>query len=320
MQSRPLFEESQFFLRSITQSFHLVNTARAAIIHLGDSVQKIIDAGLDDRVIGALYPTPEGTTGQNLRVLTSRDFDDTEKELAHMWLAATFAHYESWAQGVEARTGIHGFEKAVQFPKEYASRLCSLPRSKHLSAAYAGHVIRDKLCLGSRQRITHALSLYRYYKEIRNCTMHSGGLASSRLQDAATEAVIPHSSLVARAGWRGQPISLISEGEQVSVDLPLVRDAIALLQRLVFSIDGMLMISTHGEDEVDRRWTSEYGTSPVRVERAPSAPWLADRVGKRLDMPNPVDPASRGGTLWPRVQREEYVQFLEARGLLRIAR
>lgn len=315
-------KQSRVFQDGITNSFHLVNTARAGIELLSASIQKIVDAGLDDRVIAALYPTPEGTTGQNLRAMTLRSEEAKEADLAAMWLFAVFARYESWAESLEPDLAIPDAKKACQFIDVYDQVFRALPPAGELHRIYAFSISNDRFYLGGHGGVRDALRVYRYYKEIRNSLIHATGEAEPRLVAAANAARTAAEALRVSVGWRGAPIPAVQVGDAVEVSFAIVRDVIALLQRLVFSIDSTVLESALGAAEIERRWKSQYGEERLVVQerKLGRAPWYSEYVSRRLGVPRPVQVGDRHGRTWGETERNEFTNFAVSRDLLHVNR
>ncbi|MFE5671666.1 hypothetical protein ACFQ58_08655 [Agromyces sp. NPDC056523] len=310
-------EQSRTFMRAITESFHLINTSRAGVELLSSQVARIVNAGADDRVIEALFPMPNGTTGQNLRAHTLRPQAEKDRDLAEMWLFVVFARYESWAESLELEYGISNAKRGCQFPylangsPGFVEVFSVLTPDALMLDLYQTSVHVDRYWLPSDSDVRAALLLYRYFKEVRNSLVHSDGRAHQRLADASNDAQGALKNLQASTTLRPAAVPVLSLGDPIVIDLPLVRDTIALLQRLVFTIDARILLSTIGLDEFLRRWRHAYGPQPVKVnaKKLERPAWFDANVSHALAMPAPVVLGNPNGATWPAASRRALVDY-----------
>ncbi|MCC4907753.1 hypothetical protein [Microbacterium sp. cx-59] len=318
-------DESQTFMRAITDSFHLVNTSRAGLELLSGQVSRVVTAGADDRVIEALFPMPDGTTGQNLRAHTLRDQAAKDRDLAEMWLFVAFARYETWAESLEVEYGIAGASRASQFAYAhqgapgYGDVFPTMSIDRTMDAIYSQAVSADNLYLSSTPIVEAALQLFRFYKEVRNSFVHSNARANVRLATASVNAQAALVTLQGATTLRTGAVPILTVGDPVSVSLALVRDVIALLRRLVFTIDAHLLLSPIGVAEFERRWIQKYGSNPVNVSlsKLKRPAWFNAHVSHALAMPSPPLSGRTDGAVWPPASREAFVDFATPRWMIR---
>jgi hypothetical protein len=320
----PFLDESQTFMRSMTESFHLINTSRAGADVLAEQVNKLAGAGASDTVIEALFPMPPGTTGQNIRAHTFRPRDEKDRDLAIMWLLVVIARYETWAETLEEEHGIVGGKRAAQFPDNpngtqgHITVLRQHGPDVYMTEIYGAAVQSDRYWISTDAAALDALKLYRYFKEVRNALAHSDGRARPRLATASQNAVAAASRLMISTTLRPSTVVLYNPGDPVAVTFELVRDAIALMQRLVFTIDAHVLLSARGRAQLLQRWKQHHGEKPVRVllKKLETPGWYAYNVSQGLSFP--VPPSSEGvGKTWPKPARDSFHRLAMEEWLIR---
>lgn len=305
-------EQSQTFMKAITESYHLVNTARAGLDLLAEQVRRIVDAGATDDVIEALYTMPNGATGQNLRAHALRTPEEKERDLAEMWLMTVFARYESWAESLTDEYHISNSKRGCQFPEQtsrdrpgYIEVFSVLQPSQLMEDIYGDTIRADRFWIPSDTDAQHALRIYRYYKEIRNSLVHSNGKVDEHLAIVSNEAYNSMAALQLSQPLRSGSVSILSIGDPIEINFQLVRNVIDLLHRLVFTIDARILTSTTGLDEFIRRWREKYGLKPVHVlpQKLTRPSWFSHQISDNLKMPYPIFPGNNVQK-WPESSRK----------------
>lgn len=310
---------------AITDSFHLINTSRAGLELLSSQVDRVVNAGADDRVIEALFPMPDGTTGQNLRAHTLRAQAAKDRELAEMWLFVVVARYETWGELIESERGVVGATRASQFAEAngsmpgYGEVFPALGIDPDMARMYSTAVGADSLFFSTTSIVKSALQLFRYYKEVRNSLAHSDARANQRLATASVNAQPALVALKSASSFGSNPVPVLTVGDPVSVDFALVRDVVALLRRLVFTMDAHVLLSPIGRVEFERRWKSAHGSQPVKVSfnKLKRPAWYNAFVSHALAMPSPPVIGRKDGAVWPPSAREAFVDFAVPNWLIR---
>lgn len=319
---RAFLNETNVFLDSLTGYFHLVNTSRTALQVLTDQVRRIVDAGADDAVISALFPLAEKTTGQNLRAYTLEDESAKDTNLAEMWLFAIFARYEAWAGVIEKKYGIEKAARGCQFPGptgngDYQSVFGSLVESESLAAAF-GTVRNTSEYFKSDESTVEALHIYRYYKEVRNSLIHSGGETLERVANAAVRAAQASETLKSNGDEVVQISALeITEEGFSNISFEFVRDVIWLVQKLAATIDLKILLSEAGSGILVDRWKSVHGAAPMKLtqRKRTSRTWYLHQVSKDISLPRPP---GTNDDYWPTEAQERFLSFGIEKGILRM--
>jgi hypothetical protein len=188
-----------------------------------------------------------------------------------------------------------------------------------MGAIYSQAVAADNLFFSSTAVVDAALQVYRFYKEVRNSLVHSNARANERLEAASVAAQPAIATLQSASTFRTGAVPVLGLGDPVSVDLPLVRDVVALLRRLVFTIDSHVMLSPIGLTEFERRWQVRHGADPVRVSlsKLKRPAWYNAFISHALSMPSPPVIGRMDGAVWPPASRDAFVDFATPRWMIR---
>ncbi|MGO4594854.1 hypothetical protein AB4Z18_13650 [Leifsonia sp. 2TAF2] len=312
-------------MNAITESFHLINTARAGLALLDTQVARVVAAGAHDKVIEALYSMPDGATGQNLRAHAAQQQTIKDRALAEMWLMVVFARYEAWAESLETEHSIRDAKRGCQFPLQtsgglgYVQVFSVLTPDALMRDIYESSVVADHLWLRTDSDAQAALEVYRYYKEVRNSLVHSDGRANARLASASATAQGALVTLRNNTTLRTSSVPLVALGDPIVIDLGLVRDVIDLLRRLVFTIDAKILLSTIGLDQFISRWREKYGSQPLNVNigKLGRPAWFQAAVSNALSVPAPAVAGSTTGATWPATSRRALVDYGVSNWLIR---
>lgn len=296
--------------RGITESFHVINTLRVSTAVLTGVVQKEVGAGATDRVLEALHSVPDGVSGQNLRAFTSKPAHERDSLLAEIWLFNIFGRYEAWTDSLPLETS----DRGCHFPSRgsgansgsagFNETFDGLTTVHSLSTAFASSIVHDYRYLGSR--IDDALIVYRLFKECRNSLTHSGGRAGERVEQWGVSASTCAADLYVGHGGILADLPILTKGDRVVLNLEQVRAFVALLTRIAFTIDTILLTSSIGHSEILYRWQKNLGSRPIPVRMATlrRGAWIGSRL-QPLDIPVPD-------------QSSDLIPYLEESGLIKV--
>lgn len=283
---------SSGFQTGITESFHLINTVRTSTSILTTEVRKVVRAGADDRVLEALYPLPTGASGQNLRAFSNQTSTQHEYSLAALWLFTVIGLYEVWA----AELPIADSEDNCQFPSigynAFSTKagvgavVSTLQPSPSFTTVYGAAIAADPRMI-AHARLDDALAVYRLFKESRNSLAHAGGVASNRVERWSIDVHSRAADLLVDAQGNNIAPQFV-QGDAVSIAFNQMRAFVALLLKIVFTIDAAILTSTIGEAEFLRRWTAKYGKDAIKVSRKKlnRGTWISVRFAE-LGLPVP---------------------------------
>jgi hypothetical protein len=275
---RHLLQASANFQLAVERSFDVVNTFRVAADFIADDAQRIVRAGATDRVLEAVYRSPSGVTGQNIRRFTKKTSLEREYEISEIWLINLISRYELWAESLP----IPRPDRGGQFPSRnhnqyatgsnyrgYRESMEALSASPALASLYNGTAAVDREYL-QPSSIDDALLLYRFYKECRNSFAHLGGRAKPEVYrlgvEAQTRSMLLHATRVG-AYRQTMFLPIHSAGDLIRLDLVHIRALVSLLLRLVKSIDFQILLTEEGERAWKEKWQARYGPDPLNVPR-----------------------------------------------------
>ena len=207
-----------------------------------------------------------GIHGVNVRrTFVDQSWAEQTEALAQITLNNTVALYEAWAANISKLFGGKSLAKELQFPsKGHRGR-----RSRGVGDALGDMTKRKSSSMDAefvpavhRQRAFHddklddLLAVYRYFKELRNSLLHSGGLATGALVKA-------HGDL---QGMNGGSIGLKefpehhppTLGNRTPISLRGVIGFGAVVFSIVTTLDALLAPTSQGEDVFVARVMSIY--------------------------------------------------------------
>lgn len=257
------FSETESAQEAITGLYDFVWPTAAGMWNLRwqvrgylDAVPNATKAQLESRFI-------EGADirGANLRrSCMEHTWERQKSAFAHIVLTNAIAIYEGWAEAVvDDLSAPAGYEKKLQFPGPNGVSMVVTQLTTTESA-----VLRDNLyatyTAGQKYAWAHMeamLRCYRFFKEMRNCLMHGGGLADQRLAIAyaAFEPYATTAALgVAEVPRHVRPI----ENEPVMLNLRGVVGFSHVILKIMASIDAELCRAQAAEPVFAARWRAVH--------------------------------------------------------------
>jgi hypothetical protein len=244
------------------------------------------------------FVSGSGIQGVDLRkACIDQTWAEQQERLAGIILMNAFAIYEHWAEQIMAACGkrpgtgsqLQGNPTATRPGIRGVLTDFSASPSSAMSAAYYPVMVADKKFALSI--IDNLSNCYWYFKEMRNCLAHRGGIASSVAEDAYQ--AFSQASSQADLGMRGAlKHHAVQAGHPVRLDLRGVVGFSEVLLKIIKTVDAELSRSTQGE---------MYFISRMRTPATPQPSTLssrdkrrAEQVGKRClvcGFPRPKDPA-----------------------------
>jgi len=245
--------------------------------------------------------------GANLkRACVEHSWDEQKENFARILLVNTIAVYEGWIDEVLDSLGKKTREltTALQFPNStakdgkgaaWAIAQITNPESSALKAAF--YPVLSKGRYFALQKLDALLLCYRLFKELRNCDMHGGGIATQRLLDAYSQfAVVANSASLGVAEVPvHHPAAL---GGKVKLSLRGVVGFSHLVLKLIDTIDAELSRSQAAERVFVKQWQVVHSRR-LNFRLAPGKP--KNRVKKavmKAGFPRPEDPETFG--IWLR--------------------
>lgn len=242
------FPASRQAISQITSLFDFVWPTAAALWNLRWQVQGFIaevpHASVDQLKQRFLFGSKINNVDLK-RTVTDHTWDDQTAIFGSFVLTNAFAIYEQWADEILHSLGERaGSGKRLQFPDQpnkpgVAATLAALlaSESKVLKAAYYPIYSADRKY--SLPQLGNLMLCYRYFKELRNAQVHSGGIAGQNAVDAY--AAFQPVSGKAQLGRKGElsfhPVAL---NQRVSLNLRGVVGFTDVLIKIIATIDAEL--------------------------------------------------------------------------------
>lgn len=200
--------------------------------------------------------------GSNVVTATDRfEWEEQLGELALLRLIQLMAHFEGWLETladvlVTPRRRL-GWVKDMTLPAKHAGAVAELGTSQPMTKLFAASKPHRYRIDGV---LNDAIVCVRYFKEVRNCAIHTGRRASAKLLSAqsAYAAVVQAGGLA--SAYRPPSCSPVSSlGDRVSVSHHGIVGLTGLTQRAIATIDALCAMSAAGESYFLRQWVETHG-------------------------------------------------------------
>ncbi|HMR94856.1 MAG TPA: hypothetical protein PKE05_04920 [Microthrixaceae bacterium] len=253
--------------------------------------------------LASRFAAGSGLSGSN--VVTSMDgqsWADQMDEIASLRLVVVFAHFEGWLEAVSGQLGLdlqrrRTWSGQMAVPNKWKSAVASLGTSEPLRQLVARSPMHGYDLQG---QLHEAIVCLRYFKEVRNCVAHNGGGATQRLLDSQADY-----ATVVSGGSLGSvyepPVfrPVVSLGEPVAADHHGVVGFTGLLQRIMATLDSLLLQTAAAEQSYLEGWAEANGRRrqlPAGGDRRTATlRKLAGRVGpKPTAVPAPLEALLKG--------------------------
>jgi hypothetical protein len=250
------FRSSRHAADEITRLFGFVWPTAAALWNLRWQVNGYLSAVPDASVkqLNDRFVTGSQLGGADLRgSCVDTPWDEQRARFASIILTSAFAIYESWADEIITELGIQLSSKRLQFPDSATTNgngleatLATLTAVQSTALAKAYFPIYAQPGKYNIAILANLLLAYRYFKEVRNCEMHHGGIA-----DAKTEAAYHALAVVSDRASLGMGGELVIDpavdGQPVRLHLRGVVGFSDILLRIIATVDAELCRSSHAE-------------------------------------------------------------------------
>lgn len=292
--------ESQSVSVQLAELFDFVWPTVTALKYLRGRISARIEAmpSIGEFDLGAEFGAVRGARLRHAFHSTSAD--DHEQHLARFLLFSICALYEGWADGVADRLVPLAAAHQIALPKKIADNLGKNlqhtdgddrpPEGLRLLCATRSDVMAQCIYpeLASNKKYAEAalvplLKCYRHFKNVRNCLIHAGGIADSRVEQGflCYEAIS-----AAELGVKEVPeCAVMRVGDSIRLSLRGVVGLGDIVLRLVVAIDTELSRSALAETIVLDRLRTTRG---IRIA-LPSNPAKAHRrvasLGRAAHLP-----------------------------------
>jgi hypothetical protein len=162
--------------------------------NVGGFLQVVPD--VDEPTLAGRFIAGSGISRSNLRrACIKQSWEHQQEKFAEILLTSLFALYESWCEQtlVLLHCTASNAVKRVQFPTKCDTHGRAIEGVGEVLTRLAGNesrvmipLIYPELVRHPKYSFTHLekyLVCYRYFKEMRNCLMHNGGIADQKCVD-----------------------------------------------------------------------------------------------------------------------------------------
>ena len=294
------FDESKLLFAQVTDMFDFIWPTVAGMWNLRWQVNGYLavnaNAGVDE--LKGKFTKGSGGEGANIkRACQEFTWDEQKEQFATFLLVNSFAFYESWITNVLKVLGHPSkqTEKALQYPSsgpisaptggiQFAINNLTNPHSSEMrDLFYPSYLANPKNGL---LIIENLIGCYRYFKELRNCIMHSGSIADIKLMDAYSNYM-----LLTPASLNAIEVPVINApilNKPVNVNLRGVVGFYDILLKLVATIDAELSVSEKAAHIVISKSRKINGRPSLSTESSKKNGRIKSVFGK-LHMPKPLD-------------------------------
>jgi hypothetical protein len=236
--------------------------------------------------------------GANLRrACIEHTWDQQRETFAGMLLTNTFAVYEGWIEHVLDDLGknTRTLLKALQFPEDHVKKTGVRSAIADINLNQSNALTNNfyaALCGGpnfAMANLDAMMLCYRFFKEMRNCQMHGGGVADQKLVDAynnflpcATAAVLGVGEVPKHA-----PVVL---GGNVNLNLRGVVGFSHIVLKMMATLDAEISKSQAAEKPFIKRWKQKHPQKYIMSGGAEARKQKIKNLLKHAHFPEPSNP------------------------------
>jgi hypothetical protein len=279
--------------------FNFVWTTSAALWNLRWQVKGYVDATghADHYQLNDRFVKGSGITSADLiTTCLKTTWPGQQEQFAKFVLFELCAMYEGWLDDVVPRAvpnnRVQEVIKSLQFPTLPGNHY-SLRRAIQIVNSRRSAVIKTEFFpilkgnpKNSWSNIEDLLVAYRYFKEVRNSLIHSGGIADVRVVQARNDlAALPFLNLGLKEALQ---LPALIVGDKVNVGLRNVVGLSSIVHRLVVTLDAALAVSKSSERDFLKRF-AERNKNPNVLSKTDPAKRLRHlkRMLGKAEVPRP---------------------------------
>lgn len=278
------------YLESNKSFFDSTKSALAQITDLYDFTWPMVTAlwNLRWEVAGYMYVRGEEVTKEELykkfvnnekfnrpnlyRSCIEFSWEKQKEDIAKIILINLFAYHESWIENILSELGKNTKtrQKGLQFPSSSGKRGAMdvinellINMSSVMSNAFYKYYSSNKKF--SLSKLNNLLLVYRYFKECRNCIVHSGGLATQKLVDASN---LYDSLSDTDINMKKKPeYNVFSLNAPVKLNITGVVGFTDIILQIITTIDAELLKTQEAETVFIKRIKKNVGSKPKGVDK-----------------------------------------------------
>ena len=291
------FSETNEASDEITRLFDFIWPTAIALWNLRWQVDGFLtavpDATAED--VASRFVVGSGITGADIRAMsTNTNWEDQKARFADLILTNAFSIYESWArallESVKVRDMLDrdlyregdGVSKGVS---AFVNRVNITPSSV-MKSTFQPQFMKHRKVFVLQQ--TAMLRCYRYFKEVRNCRIHNGGIADKRLLDAYVD-FIPVSSAPVMKTKEAIEHYPVVVGERTILSLRGAVGFCDIVLRLMVTIDAQISGSKAAEEAALERMRVGIGKNkPTLSSNSRRSIQQISKICRHGKLPKPV--------------------------------
>lgn len=266
------FTPSKLLAAQITELFDNVWPQVTAMKNLRWQVRGYYEEnqiGINEGLSRKFVEPVDKTNRPNLyRTCIQQDWEEQEYFIAKNLLVQIFACYEAWCDNIlkVLHRNAYNEGKKLQFPGEVTIllSLMKIGASHEVKDAFYDIYVRNSK-LHAPQCLDNWLTIYRYFKESRNCIMHEGGIANQRVVDAYTTA-----STLTKESLRVEEVPMMCVpvlGEYMDLSLRGVVGFSQVVLRIVETLDIEMIQCKYADEYFINRIKEECSKDTTSEEK-----------------------------------------------------
>lgn len=276
----PFLEETESFERANDELYRVVNGAQAAIDLATREVTAAIASApkaskiaIRDQLFPNLYG--RGISVDVIESFVERTVQENWRALAEFTIVNVVARFEWWIDEVvdhfpkanqkltppSGKSSKRAIDKALQFPADSSSgkdwyggvldAVAALTTGEDPELVQSVRPVLHRARGTSCSQLPKMLTIYRYFKEVRNALAHSQAVASDLVERWGAEAV---GVTAAEVGLKTlPPVTVYTAGDAMTINMRTVALFDALVRRVVLTLDAELAASNVGASQVEER-------------------------------------------------------------------
>ena len=250
-----VFRETDEGAAEITRLFDFVWPTAVALWNLRWQVSGFLtavpNASYDE--VASRFVVGSDVHGADIRAMSlNTTWEDQKARFAEFVLTNIFAVYESWSRRLLKSTQVTGMSDRDLYRvgdnvqtglQVFIRRVVAAPSPVMQSAFQPSFMAHRKV---HEPQLNDMLKCYRYFKELRNCQIHNGGVADRKAFDAfqAFEPVSSAASLKTKGAIEHFPVII---GDKTIVSLRGVVGFSDIVLRMMITVDALLAGSEAAE-------------------------------------------------------------------------
>lgn len=247
---KTFFECTKSALDRITSTFDLVWPLASGLWNLRCSVNGIMQEypAIKARELAAKFSVGSGLHGVNYkRAFFERKWHEQQQDLALILLNGLFPVYEEWINAIKDKLNINLAASKLQFPQDATQEItrCIPNKSKSMHEFFITYCnMKDR----SVQHIDNYLYCYRVFKEARNCYIHRGGVADTRLCQVYSDYQQGNYNTCQALDVKEVPVFLKPQKDKpIDIDLRGIVGFSSIIIKLILSIETCLIEAPEAE-------------------------------------------------------------------------